>query len=131
VCTKKLLNKYFLFAKELETRVKNVQLEFVDALYLIKNRDGKEAFFYCDPPYFNAHMGHYGGYTAQDFQRLLQVLSQIKGKFILSSYASDILKDYTKRYKRKTKKIEQIISVNCKAGEHRQKTKVEVLTWNF
>ena len=43
-------------------------------------------------------MGHYGGYTEADFEKLLQVLSQVKGKFMMSSYPSDLHSRYTKQY---------------------------------
>jgi DNA adenine methylase len=61
----------------------------------------------------------------------LNTLSQIKGKFILSSYPSAMLKEYAKRFGRKTKEIQQHISVNAKEGIGSQKKKTEVVTWNF
>jgi DNA adenine methylase len=65
-----------------------------DALDVIKKSDREDAFHYVDPPYFQADMGHYGGYTREDFIALLEVLSGVKGKFMLSSYPSDILREY-------------------------------------
>jgi DNA adenine methylase len=64
---------------------------------MIRKADHEDAFHYIDPPYYNADMGHYGGYTLDDFERLLQVLTSIKGKFMLSSYSSDILSSYAER----------------------------------
>jgi len=40
-------------------------------------------------------MGHYKGYLEQDFENLLEVLSILNGKFILSSYPSELLDKYT------------------------------------
>ena len=62
-----------------------------DAPDVIRKADREDAFHYIDPPYFNADMGHYGGYTVDDFENLLQLLAGIKGKFMLSSYPSDVL----------------------------------------
>jgi len=58
---------------------------------VILRYDTPEAFHYVDPPYFNSNMGHYAGYTSIDFERDLDVLSKVKGKFLLSSYPSEIL----------------------------------------
>jgi len=83
-------------------------------------------------------MGHYKGYTEQDFENLLQVLSEIKGKFLLSSYPSELIEKYTKKYKWHTMKIEGIpvsvalgkpASTLLRTGRH--KTKTEVLTGNY
>jgi hypothetical protein len=71
-----------------------VQIECTDALRIINSRDSKDSFFYCDPPYFNSDCGHYDGYSKDDFENLLKQLSKIEGKFLLSSYPSDILSDF-------------------------------------
>jgi DNA adenine methylase len=56
-------------------------------------------------------------------------LSGIKGKFLLSSYPSPILKRFTKKYGWQKWSINQKISVNAKGGN--QKTKTEVLVANY
>ena len=87
--------------KELFTDVYSKRLERTsifcrDALDVIRKTDHEDAFHYIDPPYSNADMGHYSGYTIDDFESLLQLLSTIKGKFMLSSYPSEILSSYAK-----------------------------------
>ncbi|WP_300601912.1 DNA adenine methylase [Niabella sp.] len=110
-------------------RLEKVQLESTDALYIIRSRDSKDSFFYCDPPYFNSHLGHYKGYTKKDFEDLLQHLSALKGKFLLSSYPSKLLQDYTHANNWSTLEFEQLVTVNVK---HRnEKKKIEVLTANY
>lgn len=69
-----------------------------DALDVIKKSDHEDTFHYIDPPYFQADMGHYGGYTFEDFEKLLHLISDIKGKFMLSSYPSEILTRYANKY---------------------------------
>lgn len=118
------------FTEQLAIRLQNCSLECADACYVIKSRDTEDSFFYCDPPYYNANMGHYDGYTLSDFKDLLDTLSKIKGKFILSSYQSEILKEYTAKYSWHTKTFDMRISVNAKSGE-RNKRKTEVLTANY
>ena len=126
---KKITTKKAEFTEELAFRLQNVQVECADAIYIIQHRDKPETFFYCDPPYYNADMGHYDGYTYDDFKQLLKTLSTIKGKFILSSYPSDLLTEYVNNYKWKTQCIEMSLSA---AGHIRRKIrKTEVLTWNY
>ena len=123
--SKKLINKRNNFTEVYATRLEQIQIDNRDAIKVIKLWDTKESFFYLDPPYFNSNMGHYKGYTEQDFENLLETLSKIKGKFILSSYPSTLLEKYTKKHKWQTFKIENIpISVS----QGKQKMKTEVLT---
>lgn len=125
--TKKIINKGVQFTEEYAIRLQNVQLESADALYIIKSRDHEKAFHYCDPPYFNSDCGHYGGYSVQDFERLLQLLAEVKGKFLLSSYPSELLDKYIKKNKWCQKQVTSQVSVNKGAG----KLKVECMTANY
>lgn len=127
--TKKIINNRDRFTEDYAIRLQNVQLEAADALYVIGSRDSLESFFYCDPPYFNSDCGHYDGYSQDDFENLLKKLSAIKGKFLLSSYPSDILHDYAKQHNWKMWSVEQGVTINNKSGY--LKRKVEVLTSNY
>jgi DNA adenine methylase len=60
---------------------------------------------------------------------LLLTLSKIKGKFLLSSYPSEILKEYSRKYKWDMKEIEMNLSVQGAKKNGRRKT--EVLTGNY
>ena len=95
-----------------------------DAVNVIESTDTPTTFHYVDPPYFNADMGHYGGYTQADFVRLLDVLPKVKGRFLLSSYPSDVLADYTLR----NGWITINIDMTRAAGGGK---KTEVLTMNY
>jgi DNA adenine methylase len=127
--TKKISNKRASFTEEYAIRLQNVQLESADALYVIRSRDSANSFFYCDPAYFNSDCGHYDGYSVDDFESLLKTLSKIDGKFLLSSYPSSILKQYTKANNWQMKSFEQLVSINAKSGY--LKRKEEVFTANF
>ena len=70
------------------------------------------------------YKGHYGGYTEEDFGRLLEVLSEVKGRFMLSSYPSELLTERTATHGWHTVEVEQQRS----AGGGR---KIEVLTMNY
>lgn len=125
--TSKITNKRNQFTDEVAIRLQNVQIECADAVYIIGSRDSANAFFYCDPPYFNSNCGHYDGYTEVDFDALLRCLSGIKGKFLLSSYPSDLLAKYAKEYGWWVQTVDQRVSVNKGYG----KKKTEVLTGNY
>lgn len=127
--TRKISKKRESFTEDLAIRLQNVQLEAADALYVIRSRDTSDAFFYCDPPYYNSDCGHYDGYSLDDFEALLKTLSKIQGKFLLSSYPSELLKHYTKLNGWHTWSVEKGVSVNAKSGY--LKRKVEVLTGNY
>lgn len=114
--------------KDLAKRFEGVQIENTDALDILKLRDTKESFHYVDPPYIGSNCGHYRNYTEEDFKDLLKTLSRLKGKFLLSSYPSEILREYTKRFSWYTKEVSQKVSAS---NVSKQKDKVEVLTANY
>jgi len=105
-------------------RLEHTSIFCRDALSVIKATDTPTTFHYVDPPYFNADMGHYSGYSKDDFVRLLDALSCIEGKFMLSSYQSDVLTDYTEKHAWRTVNIDMTRSAG---GGH----KTEVLTMNY
>jgi DNA adenine methylase len=123
---KKIANRRDDFSEDYARRLDRVQIECADALKIVRLRDRAETFFYIDPPYYNSDMGHYGGYTEADFEALLQSCSSMQGKFLLSSYPSEILKKYATAHGWHTIEIEQV----CTASPLRKK-KVEVLTANY
>jgi len=127
--TKKIINNRDRFTEDMAIRLQNVEIESADALYIIKGRDREASFFYLDPPYFNSDCGHYDGYSQQDFENLLIILSELRGKFLLSSYPSPLLQKYVKQFGWHMWSVEQGVSVNQKGGY--QKRKVEVLTANY
>ena len=120
------------FTEKYMRRLERVQIECGDALRVMDICDRERTFFYCDPPYFNADMGHYSGYTEQDFENLLQALSKIKGRFLLSSYPSDVLNRYIQTNGWQSGAIEMHCAASNKMGADTQtRTKTECLTWNY
>lgn len=115
------------FTKEFADRLNTVQVENNDALKVILRCDSKDTFFYCDPPYIGSDMGHYKGYTEEEYEALLDTLSKIKGKFLLSSYPSAILSRYAKKYKWKVQRVTKYVAVT----KHTEKKKTEVLVYNY
>lgn len=111
-------------------RLENTAIFNDDALYVLKRSDRPEAFHYIDPPYIDTNLGHYKGYSLDDYRNLLEALGEIKGKFLLSSFPSDILAEYSQRFGWNTKTIEMNKSASA-VSKDGAKTKVEVLTSNY
>lgn len=124
---KTLANKRDDFSQSYAQRLRTVQVENNDAIKVIDRCDDKETFIYADPPYIGSDMGHYKGYSENDYKVLLNKLAKVKGKFLLSSYPSKILTTYINRYKWKTKKIEKTVAVT----KHTDKKKTEMLVMNY
>jgi len=120
-------NKKQAFTKELSERLKYVQIEQKDAVDLIKDMDTPETFFYLDPPYVGADQGHYGGYMQEHFNDLLETLSHIQGKFLLSSYPNPELEKYRKQFDWQSNDVNMSLSASRKFGRR----KIECLTFNY
>ena len=124
------INKKLRFTKELSERLETTQIENTDALKVIKSRDTIETFHFIDPPYVGADQGHYKGYTEQEFINLLDTLASIKGKFLLTTYDSELLTDYVKKNNWHQIKIEKpLTAYNSKGGK--RKRKIEVFSMNY
>lgn len=126
--SKKLANRTQAFGPHLAQRLAMTQMECNDALRVIESRDCADAWHYVDPPYFNSDCGHYNGYTETQFEALLALLARVKGRFLLSSYPSDLLKDYAAKHGWFQRSFESEIAVTKLA---KGKRKVEVLTANY
>ncbi len=126
---KRFHNKKLNFIKQYSQRLEKVQIEFRNALEVIESRDTDESFFYCDPPYFNSYQKYSIHYTEDDYIKLLDLLSKIKGKFLLSSYPSEILTEYIKKNKWFAKEIDMPVSVVARYKTGKRKT--EVLIANY
>jgi DNA adenine methylase len=122
----KVGSKKALLNQEFTKRLENTQIECRDANLVIKDRDSLDTFFYIDPPYYNSNCGHYGGYSIEDFEKLLINLTKIKGKFILSSYQSDILDKYVKENGWSLKSYDMLL---CTSRQGKRKT--EILVANY
>lgn len=128
---KKIDNNKALFTEDFAIRLQCVTLECTDALRVISSRDTNESFFYCDPPYYNSDCAHYDGYSIQDFENLLTLLSSIKGKFLLSSYPSELLSKFSKKFRWYTVSFKQTKAVNNTVNRTNKTSKTEVLTANY
>lgn len=116
-----------MFDERYVKRLEQVQIFCRDALNVIGNCDSPDTFHFIDPPYYNADMGHYDGYSEEDFKALLELLQTVKGNFLLTTYPSDLLAEYSAKNGWRTIENKMHLSASNRAG----KTKTEVFTMNY
>lgn len=127
--SKKLRNKRAGFTADYAARLQNAQIECREVLRVIESRDVPDAFFYLDPPYVGSDQGHYDGYSQEDFDALLKLLENMRGKFLLSSFRNEALRGFTARNGWHTVELRMALSMSH--GYETQRKKIEVLTANY
>ncbi|GHV90433.1 hypothetical protein AGMMS50268_09360 [Spirochaetia bacterium] len=127
----KVRGKREMFTESIAIRLQNVQIECCDALKIIRSRDVPDGFFYLDPPYPDTDQGHYDGYSSEDFRNLLETVSKIEGKFLLSSFRHEALAEYVEKYKWSQFEIRMRKPMTAQNGAGRTNDKIEVLTANY
>lgn len=85
------------FTKKIYERLKHVQISCRDAIKVIEQRDSEDTFFFLDPPYPGYTQQHYNGFTKENLEEVLQLLTTIKGKFLLCNFSSQLLNRYVKQ----------------------------------
>lgn len=118
------------FGDNLTRRLQDVQISCREALEVIKSRDSKDTFFYLDPPYPGADQKHYRGYEFEHLEELLMLLQDIKGKFILSNYNSELLDSYISLNNWYKREIDMNLTL-ANFGNTKTVVKTEVLVSNF
>jgi len=122
-------------SEEISERLKDVQISCRKAIRVIIDRDTDETVFYLDPPYAGFVQGHYSGFTIKDLFELLQVIQDMKGKFILSNFWSQTLRWHVAKNNWHTISItslNKIANLGIRSqGKKKVKSKTEILVMNF
>lgn len=88
------------------------------ALDVIRGQDGRETWFYLDPPYLDETRTAADVYdhemSREQHMELLETLAELKGKFALSGYPSKLYDDFAK--KRKWRRVDFDLPNNSAAG---------------
>jgi DNA adenine methylase len=94
---------------------------------IITRFDKPDTFFYCDPPYhgFEDYYGK-GIFSRDDFQKLRDILSNIKGKFIVSINDTPEIRQIYKGFK-----IEVVETKYTAGGANKAKKVNELLIRNY
>jgi DNA adenine methylase len=120
--------------EEFHKRLQRVVILTNEATWVIRQHDSPRTFFYCDPPYMHEtrHGGRGGEYKYEmrddQHQQLLETLSKIKGRFILSSYASELYSNFAMKH---GWKCDHIDIDNKSSGAKVKEIKTECLWRNY
>jgi DNA adenine methylase len=97
--SKKAKNIYKDFSKWSQ-RLKGVTIENLSFEELINNYDKEDVMFYCDPPYLEAesYYKNINPFGIKEHKLLAKILSNIKGKFLLSYNDHPIIKELYKDF---------------------------------
>lgn len=121
------IRKTFVILWEASRRLKDTVIENKDFEALIRQYDRPNAFFYCDPPYFETE-GHYEVvFRKEDHVRLRDTLAGIEGKFMVSyndcEYIRELYQDF---------QIKAVTRINNLAQRYEQGSEFpEVLIANY
>lgn len=125
---KKLINAKDSFTESLRKRLENTQIECTSAFHIISSRDSDHTFHFVDPPYIDTNCGHYSDtFNIADFERLLELLSTVKGKFMLTMFPHPILSEYITERSWKMIKVERTIS----ASKTNRRKQIEIIVMNY
>ena len=117
--------------KKISDRLKYVTIENKSFFELIPLYDKDDAFFYVDPPYVSteSYYKNTGGFGIKEHEQLAELLSKVKGKFLLSYNDSVVVRELYKGFKiRPTKEINYTLGSN----KHKREKKVkEVFISNY
>jgi len=122
-------NKKDWINQDYKNRLFDVELFNCDFIDIITTFDSSDTFFYVDPPYYNATQHYKYIFDKDKYIQLLDTLSNIRGKFILSGYPSFLLHNLSKINKWQSQKAEMSLSAARAVGCSRNK--IEELTWNY
>lgn len=83
----------------IQNRLKKVAIDHKDFKEILVERDSLETFFYLDPPYFKTTEYHgVNSFTEKDHRDLFELLTQIRGKWLLTIGDHPIIRELYKRY---------------------------------
>ncbi len=113
--------------EKLHQRLNQVQIECLDWAEFIKRVDRDYTLFYLDPPYFG-HENDYGKglFDQSQFNKMTDILSNIKGKFILSINNVPEIRETFSNFN-----IKEVKTVYTAGGNHFSKPVTELIITNF
>lgn len=112
--------------RRIHERLKNVVVENLDFRECIRKYDYEDAFFYLDPPHLyiatEKSKDYYAvGFTEEDYFDLLNMLTKIKGKFLLKqSGAVKFLNEWAEKNGFWVRELTLTKSMQKKMGESRE-----------
>lgn len=133
----KYKSKYLTFRDKLanpkwvEKFLKITKVENLDFETVIQKYDSESTYFYLDPPYWkteNYYSNH--DFDRGDHERLARILHQVKGKFSLSYYEFDLLREWFPQPQYRWESKEFVKAAAAKKGKTQNKG-TELLILNY
>ena len=99
--------------EDLKVLLQQSTLECDDAFAIIKRYDCSHAWFFLDPPYVGSDMGHYSGmFNEKSLAQLLDICVELKGKFMLTMYPHERIKEYADSHGWIIHKVERTVTAS-------------------
>lgn len=122
------------FTQQLFERLQYAQVSCRNAINVLHERNSEDTFSYIDPPYIGSDQKHYSGYGDLEFGALLSELqNHYHGKFLLSTFANDLILEYADRngwtIVRKNMPL-SVANFRCERGGNTRR-KEELLVFNY
>ncbi len=119
---KRVNNAKDYFTEAICARLQGVTIESRDALKVIECYDAPDTFHFIDPPYLNSDCGHYSGMFGEShLDALLALLSQLKGKWMLTMYPYDKILAFANEHNGIIHRVTRHISAaKCKRREQEE-----------
>jgi DNA adenine methylase len=113
---------------KIHQRLKNVAILNTDFRKLLKlYGDREDAFFYLDPPYYGIS-GYYIKFTKQDHEDLLEMVKNMKAKWLLSNYPNKLYDEHLKDFYRLEVEVSKHSAIT---GNNPKPKAIEVLWANY
>jgi len=113
---------------QIHERLKKVAILNTDFRELIKKYgDMENAFFYLDPPYYGIS-GYYIKFTKQDHEDLLEMVKNMKAKWLLSNYPNKLYDEHLKDFYRLEVEVSKHSAIT---GNNPKPKAIEVLWANY
>lgn len=107
--TSKPKQQLYKSLKDIRERLKNTYVENLNFSTLIQKYDREGTLFFCDPPYFET-AGYKNAFGEKDHIELRDILSNIKGKFILTINDHEKVREWYKNFNIKEVEVNYSVS---------------------
>ncbi|GAB6011434.1 DNA adenine methylase [Viscerimonas tarda] len=115
----------------LKNLLEKTTIECDDAFKIIARYDCPQAFHFIDPPYVGSNMGHYSGmFNEQNLTDLLNLCATLKGKFMLTMYPNEIIKEFADKQAWHIHAVERNVTA-CKAVSRRKQEEWMVVNYEI
>ncbi len=116
------------FNADLLERLQHVTIENKEAKDVVKTFDKPDSFHFIDPPYVGCNMGHYAGmFNEQNLHELLELLTTLQGKFMLTMYPNELIQSYVDKHHWHIHEVQRTVT----AAKTKRRKQAEWMVCNY